>query len=161
MDTLHIESKSIDDTLAIAKMCASMLDHGDVVLMKGDLSCGKTYFAKGIAEYYTDKDPVTSPTYSIANFYDCGDVTLLHIDLYRISSIEEFEDLGIADYFDESIVLIEWGEKLIPYLEDYLLLSFRKLDSGNEHRSIVFSSEGERSALLLKGLSDKLAYYKE
>jgi tRNA threonylcarbamoyladenosine biosynthesis protein TsaE len=67
-------------------------------------------FAKGVAGALGIQDPVTSPTFTIVNEYE-GEVPLLHIDLYRIESDEEYELLGVDEQFPNSVVLIEWPER--------------------------------------------------
>jgi tRNA threonylcarbamoyladenosine biosynthesis protein TsaE len=135
--TIQILSKSQEDTIKIARETASLFRPGDLIILDGDLGAGKTHFVKGFAESYHSEDPVTSPTFSIANFYRTGKFDIIHIDLYRISTIEEFEDLGITDYFDTSIVLIEWGKKFADYFDEYTLVTFET--KGDNERLITFN----------------------
>jgi len=136
----RVLSKSEFDTRNIAKKVSSVFHQGDIIILDGDLGVGKTYFVKGFTEGAHSQDLVTSPTFSIANFYRSTNNTLLHIDLYRIETVSEFYDLGLSDYFDRSIVLIEWGEKFSDCFEKYVLISFELLDSG--YRRISFRSIG-------------------
>jgi tRNA threonylcarbamoyladenosine biosynthesis protein TsaE len=136
--TLQILSKGQDDTQNIARKTASFFRPGDLIILDGDLGAGKTHFVKGFVEGYNSEDTVTSPTFSIANFYRTGKFDIIHIDLYRISTIEEFEDLGITDYFDTSIVLIEWGKKFADYFDEYTLVSFET--KGYNERLITFTN---------------------
>ena len=136
----RILSKSEFDTRNIAKVVSTVFQPGDIVVLEGDLGAGKTHFVKGFAEGMYSRDLVTSPTFSIANFYRSSSCTLLHIDLYRIETVSEFYDLGLTDYFDQSIVLIEWGEKFSDCFEKYTLISFELSDNG--FRQISFKSIG-------------------
>ena len=102
-------SKSPTETVEIAKEYAKTLSKGDVVLLDGDLGAGKTEFTKGIAKHFS-LDGVTSPTYAYLNIY--GDF-IYHFDFYRLSSAEDAEILGLADYFGgDNICIAEWGENV-------------------------------------------------
>ena len=107
-------SESVEQTQAIAIEYAKTLKAGDVVLLDGDMGAGKTAFAKGIALGLGIEEEVTSPTYAYMNDYDGR---LFHYDCYRIESVEQAENLGLADYFDMGgICLIEWSQNIAPLL---------------------------------------------
>jgi len=141
-ETFQILSKSQEDTKNIAREAASFFYPGDLIILDGDLGAGKTHFVKGFTEGYNSKDLVTSPTFSIANFYRTDKFDILHIDLYRISTVEEFKDLGLTDYFDPSIVLIEWGMKFEDYFDEYTLVSFES--KGDNERLITFAGDSKK-----------------
>jgi len=140
--TFQITSKSQEDTQNIARKIASSFHPGDLIILDGELGAGKTHFVKGFTEADNSQDLVTSPTFSIANFYRTAEFDILHIDLYRISTISEFKDLGLTDYFDQSIVLIEWGLKFADYFDDYVLISFES--KGDNERLITFAGNNEK-----------------
>jgi len=140
--TFQILSNSQEDTKNIAQKAARFFHPGDLIILDGDLGAGKTHFVKGFTEGFSSKDLVTSPTFSIANFYRTGGFDILHIDLYRISTIEEFKDLGLTDYFDQSIVLIEWGLKFADYFDEYMLVSFES--KGDNERLITFTGNSKK-----------------
>jgi tRNA threonylcarbamoyladenosine biosynthesis protein TsaE len=107
-------SKSCEQTLAFAKEYAKTLCAGDVVILDGDMGAGKTLFSKGVALGLGIEEEVTSPTYAYMNDYDGR---LFHYDCYRIESVEQAEQLGLADYFDMGgICLIEWAQNIAPLL---------------------------------------------
>jgi tRNA threonylcarbamoyladenosine biosynthesis protein TsaE len=87
-----------------------------MVILHGDLGVGKTTLVKGIAEGLNaaTQDEVTSPTFTLIHEYRGPDVTLYHVDLYRIETQRELDTLGLDELFadDGNLVLIEWGEKL-------------------------------------------------
>jgi tRNA threonylcarbamoyladenosine biosynthesis protein TsaE len=149
-----ILSKNQEDTIDIARQTAPFFQPGNLIILDGDLGAGKTHFVKGFTEGYNSKDLVTSPTFSIANFYRTGRFDILHIDLYRISTIEEFRDLGLTDYFDQSIVLIEWGTKFADYFEDYMLISLES--KGYNERLITFTGNSEKQDSIITELKNKL-----
>ncbi|MBQ9714359.1 MAG: tRNA (adenosine(37)-N6)-threonylcarbamoyltransferase complex ATPase subunit type 1 TsaE [Clostridia bacterium] len=105
---------SREETEAFAREYAKTLHAGDVVLLDGDMGAGKTVFSKGIAAGLGIEEEVTSPTYAYMNDYDGR---LFHYDCYRIESVEQAENLGLADYFDMGgICLIEWAQNIAPLL---------------------------------------------
>ena len=141
-EEFSILSDSEENTRMIAQKIALLFHPGDLIILDGDLGAGKTYFVKGFSAGLHTVDPVNSPTFSIANFYRTGQADLLHIDLYRISTMDEFVDLGLFDYFNQATVLIEWGKKFAEYFEEYLLISFEI--RGNNTRLLTFKSRGDR-----------------
>ena len=107
-------SRSREETEAFAAEYAKTLESGDVVLLDGDMGAGKTVFSKGVARGLDIQEEVTSPTYAYMNDYDGR---LFHYDCYRIESVEQAENLGLADYFDMGgICLIEWAQNIVPLL---------------------------------------------
>ncbi len=107
---------------------AALLPPGAVVALFGELATGKTCLARGMASHFAAADAVHSPTFTLVNEY--GDSKkMYHVDLYRVSSLAEVEDLGWADLIDsEHICAIEWAERAQP------LLPTRRVDVTLEHR---------------------------
>ena len=141
-EEFRIISNSEEDTQKIAQKIAQLFHSGDIIVLDGDLGAGKTYFVKGFTDGLRSKNLVNSPTFSIANFYRTDVSDVLHIDLYRISNIDEFNDLGLLDYFDQSIVLMEWGKKFENYFEEYFLISFEI--NNDDTRTLTFSGKGKK-----------------
>jgi tRNA threonylcarbamoyladenosine biosynthesis protein TsaE len=84
------------------------------VLLRGDLGAGKTTLVKGIVAAFdaAAEEDVTSPTFTLIHEYRGPRANLYHIDLYRVDTQRELETLGLDDLrADNSILLIEWGEK--------------------------------------------------
>lgn len=144
MPNFSLISQNEDQTKEIARIISETVKLGDIIILEGDLGTGKTFFVKAFTAALVSANPVSSPTFTIANFYNTESGTLIHIDAYRLSGIAEFRDLGLYDYFPESIVLIEWGGKLIDEFEDYLRISFEYFDTHS--RQIKISYAGERWA---------------
>jgi tRNA threonylcarbamoyladenosine biosynthesis protein TsaE len=153
-EEFRIISHSEDNTRAVARKIAPLFRAGDVIVLDGDLGAGKTCFVKGFTDGLHSDDAVNSPTFSIANFYRTGATEILHIDLYRISTVEELNDLGLSDYFGQSIALIEWGKKFAEFFEDYLLVSF---EINDDHvRTITFTAQGDKYGILIDEMKKRL-----
>jgi tRNA threonylcarbamoyladenosine biosynthesis protein TsaE len=105
-------SRSESETLSIAGAFAKTLLPGTVVALTGELGSGKTVFARGVAGSLGVHEQVTSPTFTLINEY-CGEIPLYHMDLYRLNTKREIENIGVDDYFfGNGICLVEWAEKL-------------------------------------------------
>jgi tRNA threonylcarbamoyladenosine biosynthesis protein TsaE len=105
---------SADETIAFGKELAAQFAPPKIVLLRGDLGAGKTTMVKGIAQAFSaaEQEDVTSPTFTLIHEYRGPEVTVYHIDLYRIDTEKELATLAIDDLIDDrSVVLIEWGEK--------------------------------------------------
>ena len=141
-DTFAVHAQGADGTAQIAARLAARLRPGDVVLLTGDLASGKTTFVKAVAEAMGATDVVTSPTFTLAQFYETPTTKLLHVDTYRIGDLAEYRDLGLADFVDTSISLIEWGELVAAEFPEPLTVNLAVAESGPEDRDITFSGSG-------------------
>jgi tRNA threonylcarbamoyladenosine biosynthesis protein TsaE len=98
---------------------ALSLKRGDVVALIGELGTGKTHFITGACAGLGARGHIASPTFTIINEYMADGFSVVHIDLYRITSRAELAELGIEEYFnDRHICLIEWAERMIDSLPD-------------------------------------------
>lgn len=114
-------TNSPEETIALGRHLASSLYPPKLVVLRGDLGVGKTTLVKGIAEGFNaaSQDDVTSPTFTLIHEYRGSSATLYHIDLYRVDTQRELETLGLDDLMtDDSVLLIEWGEKFERFQKD-------------------------------------------
>jgi tRNA threonylcarbamoyladenosine biosynthesis protein TsaE len=114
----QITTHSAEETIVFGRTLAELLAPPKLVLLRGDLGAGKTTLVKGIAAAFeaAAEEDVTSPTFTLVHEYRGTRANLYHIDLYRIDTQRELETLGLDDLrSDNSILLIEWGEKF-PWL---------------------------------------------
>ncbi len=117
MSTEIFISKSERDTINYGKKFAERITPGDVIALYGELGAGKTEFVKGICQQLEIEQIVTSPTFTIMNCYTCtlneSEVSIYHIDLYRIKKVEELDEIGFDEciHSPDDIKLIEWAEK--------------------------------------------------
>ena len=119
--TREITTHSPEETIAFGRTLAELLAPPKVVLLRGDLGAGKTTLVKGIAAAFeaAEEEDVTSPTFTLIHEYRGPRANLYHIDLYRIDTQRELETLGLDDLRSEdSVLLIEWGEKFPRLLRE-------------------------------------------
>jgi len=106
---------SAEETITLGRELASTLKDVRMVILRGDLGAGKTTLVKGIAEglQAASRDDITSPTFTLVHEFRGPEVTLYHVDLYRIETERELATLGLDEVFAEpgNLVLLEWGEK--------------------------------------------------
>jgi tRNA threonylcarbamoyladenosine biosynthesis protein TsaE len=119
--TREFTTKSAEETIALGRELASMLVPPKLVLLRGDLGAGKTTLVKGIAEGFqaASEEDVTSPTFTLIHEYRGAFAAVYHIDLYRVDTQRELDTLGLDDLMGEnSVLLIEWGEKFARFEQD-------------------------------------------
>ena len=133
-------SKSEKETIELGETLGKKLQKGMCIVLKGDLAGGKTTFTKGIGKALNIKEVINSPTFTILKIYE-GDLKLFHIDAYRLEGNEY--DLGLDEYLDEGVMVVEWPEYYKDYLpKEYLEISFKYVD--DEKREITFNPVGEK-----------------
>lgn len=135
-----IESYSAKDTYHIGYTLGSEAKKGEVYCLSGDLGVGKTVFTQGFAAGLGIEDTVNSPTFTIVQEYEGKGLPLYHFDVYRISDIDEMEEIGYEDYiYGDGVCLIEWAEliqELLP--ENRISISIKKnLSKGFDYREIT------------------------
>jgi tRNA threonylcarbamoyladenosine biosynthesis protein TsaE len=137
---------SADETTDLGRRLAGELAPPKLVVLRGELGAGKTTLVKGIAEGFraASQEDVTSPTFTLIHEYRAPDVTVYHVDLYRVDTQRELETLGIDDLFDErSVVLIEWGDKFPRFLRERdVEIAIERL--GESDRRIRLTTEARR-----------------
>ena len=105
-----------DTTRHLAETLAPLLLAGDSVLLSGPIGAGKTHFARSAIQQRLATlnriEDVPSPTFTLVQVYECGDVEIWHADLYRLTSAEDVIELGLDDAFEDAITLIEWPDRL-------------------------------------------------
>lgn len=112
---------SAEETIELGRRLAPELSPPKLVVLRGALGAGKTTLIKGIAEGFhaASRENVTSPTFTLIHEYRGPGVNVCHVDLYRVDTQRELDTLGLDDLFDEnSVVLIEWGEKFPRFLRE-------------------------------------------
>ena len=114
-------TQSAEETIAFGRTLREFLTPPKLVLLRGDLGAGKTTLVKGIAAAFeaASEEDVTSPTFTLIHEYRGPKANLYHIDLYRIDTQRELDTLALDDLRgDDSILLIEWGEKFPRFVRE-------------------------------------------
>ncbi len=151
---VSIATSSVDETRGVAASLGQFVRSGDLIVLSGDLGAGKTAFTQGLGVALGVEAAITSPTFTLANRYS-GDLTVNHLDVYRLEHIDEVDDLGLHELVDDvSVTIVEWGDAIagaLPcgFLEVRLLFGVEPDDRHAEFR--IFGSEWtERTTDLLK-----------
>ncbi|RIZ68376.1 MAG: tRNA (adenosine(37)-N6)-threonylcarbamoyltransferase complex ATPase subunit type 1 TsaE [Methylococcales bacterium] len=125
----------LNDTEATEQFGASLykiLPAKCVVFLQGDLGAGKTTLVRGFLRASGYNGTVKSPTYNIVEEYAIAQQAVFHFDLYRLSSPEELEWIGINDYFaQQSICFIEWPDLGLGFLpEPDIIIALSQQEQG-------------------------------
>lgn len=137
---------SIDNIEDVAAYLKSILKDGDIIIMEGNLGFGKTTFVRILSRLLESEDIVSSPSFTLINEYDIilnGKESILrHVDLYRLDSKEELDNIGFKDKIRENgITMIEWGDKFQDYFEApyYLFEIYMQEENSRSYRISLIS----------------------
>jgi tRNA threonylcarbamoyladenosine biosynthesis protein TsaE len=89
----------------------------DIILITGEVGTGKTTLIKEYCKLIGVEETVNSPTYTLINEYQNKRGKILHMDLYRVKDINEINELGLFEYLENNIVIIEWPEIIIKMID--------------------------------------------
>ena len=138
--TIELTTSDVAETMRVGRRLASLARPGDVIALCGPLGAGKTACVGGRAEGRGIDEPVTSPSVVLRRRYDSGFTPLVHVDVYRLNSLSEFEDLEVLEEGVDGVVVIEWGDAVSQALPaDHLTVELRP------------TSETERAVRLVAG----------
>ena len=134
------ETADSQETYRLGERLGRQAKPGQIYCLDGELGVGKTVFAQGCAAGLGIAEPVCSPTFTILQQYDQGEVPFYHFDVYRIGHVEEMEEIGYEDFFyGEGVCLIEWSrqiEEILP--EDAVRIRIEKdLNRDFDYRRIT------------------------
>jgi tRNA threonylcarbamoyladenosine biosynthesis protein TsaE len=151
MDEFELTSSDEEETRTIGSRLGTVLKRGDVLLLSGDLGTGKTCLTQGIGRGLDCQGQVNSPSFVLMNEYP-GRETLFHADLYRIEDVEDLDELGLWDYAEQGVLVIEWperGAELLP--GDGVVVELRYGDRERQRR-LKFQSRGPRGAEIVEAV---------
>lgn len=135
-----IESLNEKDTYQLGYELGKNAKPKDVYCLLGDLGVGKTVFTQGFADGLGIEEPICSPTFTIVQEYHSGRIPFYHFDVYRISDVDEMDEIGYEDYFyGEGVCLIEWAnliEEILPVSNSVIRIE-KDLDKGFDYRRIT------------------------
>jgi tRNA threonylcarbamoyladenosine biosynthesis protein TsaE len=131
------------ETARHAALLGAELSPGDTILLEGDVGAGKTHFARSLIQSLLEMpEDVPSPTFTLVQTYDTSRGEIWHTDLYRLTSTQEIEELGLAEAFDEAICLVEWPDRLGDWQpESALRLRLAALDDAEARRVTLHWSD--------------------
>ena len=110
-DGLIVTLSTEEDTARLGEAIADLVEPGTVIGLVGPLGAGKTRLVRAIAEALgVDPEAISSPTFVLIQEYD-GRLPIYHIDTYRLPTSEAFEELGVADYWETGVSLVEWADR--------------------------------------------------
>lgn len=154
-----METATAAATQEVAAKLAALSRPGDLLLLLGDLGAGKTAFTQGFGRALGVTQPITSPTFTLAQQYEGDGIRVHHLDVYRLEQLDEVSDLGLPELLDDNaVVLIEWGDAIVPMLPpDYLEVRIT-LGDGDDDRTIECNPVGPgwsaRKAALAESLGE-------
>ena len=149
---LELASSGEEETRGLGERLGKQLRKGDIVLLSGELGAGKTCLTQGIGRGLSCDGQVNSPSFVLMNEY-AGRETLYHVDLYRIEDVEELDELGLWDYAEKGVLVIEWperGAELLP--GDGLVVELASGGLGPRSRRLKFIPRGPRGEELVASL---------
>lgn len=138
---VSIKTSSAEDTIKLGEEIGRRLAGGDLIAFRGGLGAGKTTLTRGISIGMGLGDEVTSPTFALVNEYRGDRLSLIHFDMYRITSAEDLFTTGFYDYMDNDTVLaVEWSENIEGELpENAIYIDIERID--DDHR--IFTIDGD------------------
>ncbi|MDO9446152.1 MAG: tRNA (adenosine(37)-N6)-threonylcarbamoyltransferase complex ATPase subunit type 1 TsaE [Dehalococcoidia bacterium] len=147
-----ITTKSVAQTRALGRRLARLLRAGDVVLLQGTLGAGKTALAQGVGQGLKVESTVTSPTFVLMTRHE-GPLRLYHADLYRLTDVQEVEDLALDQQAADGVLLVEWPERGLDALPaEHLLIVLELAEGSPSERRITIVASGDRYRPILDGL---------
>jgi len=152
---LEVLVESVAETVRLGQALAKAVKPGVVIGLIGPLGAGKTQLSRSIAEALgAEPSEINSPTFTLINEYSAV-IPIYHIDAYRLESGEEFEALGVDEYFEAGgLCLVEWANLVIGQLpRDSWLIELHALEPTQRRVKIQFPGQQiELAETLLENL---------
>lgn len=108
-----------------------------LLFLSGELGAGKTTLTRGLLQALGVSGPVRSPSYTLVETHAAGRLTVLHVDLYRLTDPDELEPLGLRDaHVPGTLWVVEWPEKAggaLPAPTLWLDLMIEEAGQGSVH----------------------------
>ena len=131
----------LDATRAFGEILARQLPLGAILLLHGPLGAGKTSMVQGIAAALGIAEPITSPTFALAQHYPQGKPPLIHLDLYRLDQAAAADEIFLQEEeearFLGALLAVEWPERLGLTLPEAWCLHLSHLDSGGRQVQLM------------------------
>lgn len=140
--SVRFYTESEEETVRFGRMIGEHAADGLFLALIGDLGTGKTHFVQGLAAGLGIEGAVTSPTFTIMNYYD-GALPLKHFDFYRLDDEEELYNIGWKEYSAGGVTVAEWAD-LFPGVIPPEAVTVR-LEAESETRRRITVSWGDRA----------------
>ena len=139
----EIVCKTEEDMVKLGNRFGELAKPGMVISLRGSLGAGKTVFARGVARSLGIEEAIVSPTFTLVQEYD-GRLPMYHMDLYRITSSEDFEMIGGEDMlYSDGVCLIEWSEIINEMLpQDTIFINIKV--NPDQSRTVTIDSKGDK-----------------
>ncbi len=147
---------SARDMHALGMRLAGVLRAGDLIVLTGPLGAGKTVLVQGMGAGLGVRGAVVSPTFVIARVHRAGGpggLPLVHVDAYRLSSLDEVDDLDLDVDAADAVTAVEWGAGLVEQLSDARLEIAIGRAPDTEERTVRLMPFGGDWAARISGLA--------
>ena len=146
--TITLLSQSPEDTIEIGQIVGTNLLEGDVVLLDGELGCGKTCITQGLISGMGSDDIARSPTFVIVAEY-AGRFPIYHKDLYRLDNLSIHDDQSLDELiYGDGVSIIEWpGRSKDLFPSESILIEFVRLDECSRLLKVTASRIQEYESL--------------
>ncbi len=158
-DALEFISRNPQQTRRVGARLGMLLTGGDIIALAGDLGTGKTVLAQGIGTGWGVTTPLLSPTFILIRRHTRyqDDCFFYHIDLYRMTSLQEALDLGLEELLEDAkaVCVVEWADRAADLFKEAMLwITLRALD--DQRRSLTFQPYNARGRVILEKLRQEL-----
>ncbi len=153
---IKVYSNNLKDTTNIAHIISKYVYKGMVITLNGDLGAGKTTFTKAFGKEIGIKEEINSPTFNILKCYMNNEISLYHIDAYRLEDVNPDNlNIGLEEVIEgDGVCLIEWS----IYIKDFIpssSLNIEIKDLGDSKREFIIESNNPKFNELMKELEGK------
>ncbi len=134
-----------EDTRAFGARIGALLRAGDLVVLSGPLGAGKTVLVQGVGAGMGVSGRIASPTFVLARVHPAaapGGPALIHVDAYRLGSLDEVDDLDLDVDVETSVTVVEWGAGLVEQLADARLSIELARAADSEERTATLTAHG-------------------
>ena len=133
------ELETLETTRGLGRELAQRLPKGAILLLQGPLGAGKTSLVQGIALACGIGEPITSPTFALAQHYPQGQPPLVHLDLYRLEAPGSADELFLQEEEEaqamRAFMAVEWPERLKLELPEAWRLTLEH--TGEKRRAVL------------------------
>ncbi len=133
--------KNFEDTIELGRDLGKKAYDLKLLLIQGPLGAGKTTLVKGLAASIGISEPITSPTFALAQHYPTGSPPLVHIDLYRLENFKSADELFLQEEEEANaigaILVVEWPERLSLSLPEAWILELKYNPKGGRQAQLT------------------------